>query len=318
MRVARALLILAFASSLASAARADAADDEFAAAVDAEARLELSRAVDGYRAALRARPSASFALRARARLDDLEARGEGDYAPLAALLRVRRDPARASDPGELRALLRLSETFPPGLVRQETWLLTAEGLTRRAGLPGEGLPPAMKLLSDERAPVVLRAAALSVAVASKQALGDHAGAAALARAHRALSPVIAARFDRDDRRARLRHLALAVLAVTGVAGAWGLARAGRSAARPGLRALTFLLVAASSALVLHLYDTALSPRPFLLLAAGGLLVERAVSAARAAGAPRVGLLTLGVGAVLALAYLSLASAEADLLGDFGL
>lgn len=318
MRRAWAALTFVAVSALAPAARADAADDAFADAVAAESRLELARAAAGYRAALDARPSASFALRARARLDDLEAHSEGGYEPLAALLRVRRDPARASSFAELSELLRQSATFPPGMVRREAWLLVAEGMSRRAGRPREGLEPALTLLADDGAPAVMRAAALSVAVFSKEALGDRGGAAALARTHRALSPTIAARFDRDDRRARMRVGALGALGAVAAAAAWGLWRGARAALLPGARALAFALVAALSTLVLWLYDASLSARPFLLLALGALLVERAVSVARAAGAPRAGLLVLGVGAVLAVGYLSLSSAERDLLGDFGL
>lgn len=318
MRRSCTALSIAMAAMVAGDARADSADDAFADAVAAEGRLELRRAADGYRAALRERPSAAFALRARARLDDLEAHSEGDYAPLAALLRVRRDPALASSAEELSALLRLSETFPPGMVLRETWLLTAEGLTRRAGRPNEGLAPAQKLLSDAAAPLVMRAAALSVAVAAKEALGDRAGAAAIARAHRALAPAIAGRFDREERRARLRHVAVGALGLVAAAGVWGLVRGARAAVRPGARVLTFVLVAALSTLVLRLYDPTASPRPFLLLSLGALLVERAISVARSAGAPRVGLLALGMGAVLAVAYLSLSGGDVDLLGEFGL
>ncbi len=318
MRRAWFALSLIAASCVAGEARADVAQEAFDDAVAAEARLELSRAVAGYRTALRERPSASFALRARARLDDLEARSEGDFAPLATLLRVRRDPARASNADDLAALMREASAFPPGMVRREAWLLVAEGLSRRADRPREGLEAASLLLADDGAPVVMRAAALSVAVFSKERLGDRSGAASLARAHRALAPTIAARFDRDDRRARLRIASLVALGAVALVAAWGLWRGARAAARPGVRSLAFALVAALSTAMLWLYDPSLSARPFLLLALGGLLVERGVSVARSAGAPRVGLLVLGLGAVLAVGYLSLSSAEADLLGDFGL
>lgn len=311
-------LLCAASLLVARSARADAADDAFADAVKAEAAFELGKAAEGYRTAIRERPSAGFALRARARLDELESHAEGDFVPLTKLERVRRDPRASSDAAALLALLEASREFPEGAVRRETWLLVAEGLARRTGRPAEALGPATQLLADEKAPSVMRAAALSIAVFAKESLGDRAGAAALARAHRVLNPTIAKRYDRDDRRAIYKRASIVVLFIVGFFGLWSGWQRPRALLRPSVRALSFLIVAALSAVVLRLYDASLSAQPFLVLTGGAFVVERAVTAARAAGTSRSLLVALGVLGVLAVAYLSLTMGEADLLGEFGL
>jgi hypothetical protein len=85
---------------------------------------------------------------------------------------------------------------------------------------------------------------------------------------------------------------------------------------------TVALLVAGGASLTALYDESLSLRPFLLLGAGVLLVDRGTALAREALArsprARAALATMAIASVLALAYLALLVSDPLYLESFGL
>ncbi len=121
-----------------------------------------------YRATTDRAPGSRLAARARTRLSWLEARSEGGYGPLRALLEMRARPLRQVPPRDLAAFARRVARFPPGRVRREAYQLLGEswrGIGRldaadaayRAWLAEPGLPASEKRLATSGLAQVLRA-----------------------------------------------------------------------------------------------------------------------------------------------------------------
>ena len=176
--------------------------------------LAFGKALAGYDEALRLAPAMAGAMRAQQRGAALRARSEGDFEPLAKLERVRRDPELSSDPSAIDDLVRAAESFPPGLVRVEVWLLAAEAYAGRLDRPGDAVPLWRRIIVDPHADeVVTRAAARSL-VQHHLERGDLAAAeAALALAGSNAHPTLA---DEVRRAARRRWVHLSAIAVVGL------------------------------------------------------------------------------------------------------
>jgi hypothetical protein len=111
----------------------------------------FAQALADDRASLAAAPGSAWAQRAAARIAWLDARSEGDFAPLARLERVRRNPSLADDPAAIDALAREAESFPPGQVRVEARMLVAEAWLGRMHRPADALPVLRAVRDDPEA-----------------------------------------------------------------------------------------------------------------------------------------------------------------------
>jgi hypothetical protein len=297
-------------------------------ATQAEQSLDFAAAEAAYARVLELRPSASFAHRARIRLDDLRAHAEGDYAPLKRLEEVRRSPQRASDPAVLAALFEEVRRFPPGKVRVEALLLVAEGFSQRVHSPERAIAPAALLVRDAAVDRPLRARALELLVESHLALGQRAEAAAVLAEFPGLAPALERRLAVERRRQRLTWVSaggLTALGLVSLRSLWKLrgrpGKVGRLLRAPTSLATVALLVSGGF-LLTHFYDESLSLRPFVLLGAGVWLVDRSVAVAREAAGEargrRAALGALGVLGVLAVAFLALLLSDPLYLESFGL
>ena len=300
-------------------ALADEADDAFAEGVAAEASYDFAHALGAYERAIVLRPSASFALRARTRAEELHLHAEGAFVPLAVLERVRRDPAKSSDPTALDGLYGEVRTFPPGRVRTEALLLIAEGFARRVRAPARAIAPAQAIVADPAIDRVTRSLALAILVDAELALGETSTARRIAAENRALSPLLAQRMEQRGRRAVLvvgAEIGLAALAFAALGcGVWrarrdGFARLGRVLRAP-ISVAVAAIVALGGAVIANAYDESITVRPFFLLGAGILVIDRGVAVVRdalGAGtreralAATGGLLAVAMAAILALAW----------------
>ncbi len=342
----RVLLAVLFAIAslsfvLASAAPARAADDPDARAHAArvleraerdDADLALGKALAGYEEALRLNPSMARAMRAEQRGATLRARSEGDFEPLAKLERVRRDPKLASDPQAIDDLVRAAESFPPGLVRVETWMLASEAYAGRLDRPLDAVPLWSRIAVDPHAERAVADAAARSLATFHLSRGDFSGAeAALALAGPKLDPTIARDVERALRR---HHLHLGALGIIGLA--FGLAtiaigkaaRAGRLEVVLGrARASSKLIVAyaayvaVTGAALASGYEEG-TARPFLVFGAVLLPLLFVARAWGAAGsqAPRARGLRTAVCAASAIgaAFLVLEHVDAGYLEGMGL
>jgi hypothetical protein len=121
--------VLSLCIVLASTAPAAAEDDPralYRSAEDAERSGDPSRARDFYRQLEAIAPRSRLAGQAAQRRAWIEARSEGGYRPLGALLRAHEDPDR-DDPARVAAFEAEAVTFPPGLVRREALAFIGEG-----------------------------------------------------------------------------------------------------------------------------------------------------------------------------------------------
>lgn len=123
----RLALALWLSTVAASAAAQDLAPEALLReATEAERRADPARAAERYRAVIAAHPTSRLAGRARRRLAWLEARAEGDYAPLARYLRVRDLPPRERTAAVVAAFEADVRGYPAGLVAREAWALIGE------------------------------------------------------------------------------------------------------------------------------------------------------------------------------------------------
>jgi hypothetical protein len=320
--------------------RATAAGDDPTAAAEAyfllgkldEDDLAFARAIEDDRSAMSAAPNTRWAVRASDRVDWLRARSEGDFAPLARLERVRRDPSAAADPGAVDALARDLESFPPGTVRVEARMLVAEAWLGRMHRPEAAIGQLRKVTEDPKADPLTARLAERELVDALVASGRLDEAAAEARAH---ATRLDARFVRQVQRLILRRKvrlgarvvlgAFALLAVVGLvrAGRRGaLGEAARSLRALGPVALLFVaFVAVGGGVLASNYESG-NATPFLWLGVAVLpllLVARAWSAvgsqrtaARAARAALCG------ASVVAAAFVLLDTLEPQYLAGFGL
>lgn len=116
--------------TIAGGARADDASQSasLARAEQAERELSFAVALAAYESAERADPASRQARRARARIEFLRARSEGDFVPLVELERMRR--GSFSDPVRLAAFEQRVSAFPAGRVRREARALVADSYLR--------------------------------------------------------------------------------------------------------------------------------------------------------------------------------------------
>jgi tetratricopeptide (TPR) repeat protein len=231
----------------AAALRAVAAADDAEAVAEAlfllgqldEDRGAFASALARDQAAVAAAPDSAWATRARQRIEWLTARAEGDFAPLALLERVRRDPARADDPAVIAALDDEAMEFPPGRVRVEARMLVAEAWVGRLHRPDLALVPLRLVESDLNADALTARLAERELVDADIALGALDEARREARSHAAgLDPRFVLRVEHLARRRVLFAGALGEIAVfVGLVGA-ACFRALRKRGPAGTRART--------------------------------------------------------------------------------
>jgi len=183
---------------------------KFEEAEKADAAFDLERAAIVYADALRLDPTLATAMRAEQRAKILRARSEGNYQPLAALERVRRDPKLASDTNAIDELVRSSESWPVGLVRVETWVLASEAYANRLNRPADAVPLRRRIMADEKADNVTKLAAAKALSVYFLARSDFENAEAIAA-----SPIADTKLRTDIRRVIRRHrLHIAAIALT--------------------------------------------------------------------------------------------------------
>jgi hypothetical protein len=302
-------------------------DDDALDFADALARSAEARALH---------PGSPNTPRAEARATALRTHAEGSFAPLAKLERVRRDPARSSDPRAVEDLVHEAESFPPGLVRVEVWVLAAEAYAYRFGRPLDAEPLLERVLADPLADVVVARKAARDLVTLRLGRGDLTGAEdAVRKAGPRADPQLA----RDVRRAARRrsvHLAsiallvaMAILAARAVIVAMRRRAAGAAGApvRAALAttwklALAYsVYVAVFGALLASGYEAG-TTRPFLyfgLVLLPIVLLARAWAAAGGGSvAARGGRAALCALSVAAAAFLVLEGVDVSFLDGMGL
>jgi type II secretory pathway pseudopilin PulG len=324
----------------ATLARAVAARDDADAVAEAQfllGRLDeddaaFPSALGHYRDAIDAGPNTRWAQRASDRVDWLRARSEGDFAPLARLEHVRRDPALASDPAAIEALARDAESFPPGQVRVEARMLVAEAWLGRLHRPAEAVGELRSVCDDPHADALtsrLAARELVDAIVADGRLED-----AVSEAHRRsnrLDPRFVRQIERLVVRRELRRVALVevalFLALVGAAvvrarrrGA--LAEVGLSLKKLAPLAILFVLyVAGVGGMLASNYESG-NATPFLLLGAAALPLVIAARAWGAVGsrhaAARVGRAILCGTTMVGAAFLLLDTVNPAYLEGFGL
>ena len=215
----------------AAATKAVAAADSANAVAEAHVLLgqldedagAFGAAIEEDRAAIAAVPEGAWAGRAQDRIEWLTARSEGDFAPLAALERVRRDPDAADDPAVIAALADEASRFPPGRVRVEARMLVAEAWLGRLHRPDLALAPLRLVESDPASDVLTARLAEREIVDAEIARGALTDASHEAHTHAArLDPRFVARIDKLVRRRVLFYASGCVVAlfVALTAGAW--------------------------------------------------------------------------------------------------
>ncbi len=336
-RRAASALALALVAVLSSApARAEpsaraAAQQSFERAERAFQAQRFAEALAAYREAAAADPSARFALTARARAADLEAHAEGDFAPLARLSAVRRDPTTSNDRAAIEALAQDMAAFPPGRVRGEAALVIADAWWHHLGEPRRAVPPLEAAVADAAGDPLTRSFALSELARLHRDLGDLDAALALVERFPDLAPATSKEVRTLVRRARLRGASTVVLVALGVI---GLVSAIRAAPRlGGLRelpravvpplAVAFSLYLGGAAAVLVRLRGDGDTRPFVWLGLGVLAVFAAARAWRlgwGAGGPsaRAARALLCAAGVIAAAFLAVERTDASYLESLGL
>ena len=320
--VASAIAYALLAACAASVARADDphADAAFSLAESKEQTLDLADALHAYERAETLAPLGPHAAAARARAEFLRSHSDGNFVPLAALERVRRDPARATDANELAELGTQSRSFPTGQVRVETWQFLAMAHARRRE-DAQALVFARLALADPAADPVMRTDAASLVAETCLRRGDTACARDAARAG-GVSADVRARIQALVRRRSMALVAGALLATIVLASLVVMRRSRSRLARPTLR--TLVLPALAMAVIVTCGVAASSFEgasllPFVLLGLGvlalSLLGAQVASVVRGAAGLRAASFAL---AVVAAAFLSLYASGPDYLTDFGL
>lgn len=329
-----AILIVALASS----ARAETGDDAPAAAQRSFDRAEVAfqeqrfaEALAAYREATALDPSARFVLTARARAADLEAHAEGDFAPLARLSAVRRDPAKSGDRATIEALERDVAAFPPGRVRGEAELVVADAWWHRLGDPRRALAPLEAAVTDDTGDRLTRSLALGALARLHRDLGDLDAALAVVERFPDLAPATRDEVRTLARRARLRGASITLLGALGVVGLASFVRAARRlgglgalprAVLPPLAVAFSLYLGGAAAVLVRLRGDG-DPRPFVWLGLGVLAVSAVARAWRlgwGTGGPlaRVARALACAAGVIAAAFLAVERIDASYLGSLGL
>jgi tetratricopeptide (TPR) repeat protein len=295
-----------------------------------EQEIEFARALSHYERAIVLAPSSRYAARSQARVAYLRSHAEGELVPLTVFERVRRDREKTLERGPIDALVREADAFPPGMVRNETRLFTAQ-VYRRLKLREEALAELRKLATDPTAD------AASVQEASRNLFewvaedGDLKGAVREAEKSREVDPTVHDQYALFTRRAWLHRIALAWLAVLGGLTAVALVRAARSGALPSVAraAMRFAPWAAAFATWVALAGGELASAwesgnaaPFRWLALGIAPVAVAgrvwAASSSTSSAQRVFRALVAVGGVVAVAYLALEHVDVSYLESFSL
>jgi hypothetical protein len=292
----------------------------------------FGQALSDYRGALAAAPDTRWALRASDRIDWLRARSEDDFRPLAALERVRRNPALAADPGAIDELARQAEAFPAGTVRVEARMLAAEAWLGRLHRPEAAVAALRAVSEDPRAdPLTARLAERElVDVLASSGRIDEAAAEARSHANRLDARFVHQVLGRVLRR-HVRHAAVAVIGAFAILAGIAIARAARrgalGVAASELRRLApvatlfVAFVAVGGGLLASNYESG-NASPFLLLGVAVLplvLVARAWGAVGSGSKPaRLARAFLCAATVLAAAFLLLDTVHPQYLAGFGL
>ncbi len=307
------------------------AEQRFASAEKAASELHFAEALDAYREAVAADPSAPFVQVARARISYLEAHAEGGFAPLRRLESVRRDPAKSGDRAEIEALARDIPSFPQGRVRTEAELVVAEAYWHRFDEPRRAIAPLERVIETDSADRMTRSLAMSEAVALHRQLDELDDAYALVERFPDLAPGTRAEVLKLVRRGKLRSIALVVLGLFVLIGLGSIVRAARRlgsirdlprrAVRP-LAVAFSLYVGGAAAILVRIYGDG-DPLPFVWLGFGVLGVDviarvwRIGSGDRRAIA-RVGRALFCAVSVIAAAFLAVERTNAGYLESFGL
>jgi len=305
----------------------ETAEHLFSMAEQEEHDLALASALEHYEASIAADPSNRWALRATARARWLRARSEGDFAPLARLEHVRRDPAAQRDARVVDALANDLEAFPQGEVRVEARMFVAEAYATRLGRTADAERELRQLLDESEGDPPIRVQAATRAVDIAMARGDVVAAKLAADRVAKIEPQLPHRVYRWARRRVIERGAIAILALFVVIGGATALRRLRAPSRSELR--RFLLRAVGVAVYLAIAAVLLANAyergnalPFLLLPACILpiaVVARAWALAGASSrAARVARATLSAAAVLAAAFLVLDGVDIRYLESFGL
>ncbi len=323
--VARFLLLalpalLALTAGVARAEDLTAADAAFTLAESREQTLELADALHAYERAESLAPLGAHAAAARARAAFLRTHAEGEFAPLIALERVRRDPKRANDPGALAELGAASRSFPEGQVRVETWRFLAMAHARGHD-DEQAIVFARLTLADPAADEVTRTDTASLMAETCLRHGDTSCAREAAHAG-GVSADVRRRIEKLVRRRAIAFVAAGLLAVTVIASLFVMRRARSRITRPHPRALALPGLAAGVIVTCGIAASSFegaSPLPFVLL--GGAVLLLSLLGAQVASVVRgaVGLRAASFAlAVVAAAFLSLYASGPDYLTDFGL
>ena len=128
-------LVLHAATSFAS----EPLDETLAAASRAEDRAEPKVALELYHRAAAEHEGERLVRRAKARIDWLEARAEGDHGPLAEWLRVRSQGTATLSEEDLSVFAARVRAFPSGLVRREATQFIADAWLTHFERPSEAL-----------------------------------------------------------------------------------------------------------------------------------------------------------------------------------
>jgi hypothetical protein len=278
-----------------SASLREAATAVYYLAVMADEGLEFRRALAGYQDFIARDPGSRFAARAQARVDDLLHHAEGNFAPLVALERVRRNEQSANSLAGIQRLDREMATFPAGAVRAEAQLLVGEAYLNRLQRPRDAARVLHILAGDTSAAQEVRSLAAERLVQARTLMGEERVAAQEITALR-VDPEVQRDAEVLARRSLLRDIAWATLAVTAAAGVTSLVRAARAKRmhevlrvwkRPLPLAQIAVLTLGGGALAKAYDEHEVSP--FLLLGAGALAVYLAATAWNVVGSNRVAL-----------------------------
>ncbi len=300
----------------------------FARASIAERRFDFATALEAYRTSVARDAGGPYAARALARTEYLAGHAEGDFAPLAALQRVRTSAAMASDATALATLARQVETFPPGPVRAEARLLLGQAYLGRMHRPDVAAPILRALAEDRAAAADLRHVAIELLTQLHEQRGD------LDQALRDLRRLggperTVARVRQQLRRAAGFRIAWVLLGVVIAAGAVSVVRVARAGQLRTLRAawtrplpLAHLaMLSLGGALLAHSYEDH-DMRPFFGFGAGALVVYLAASAWSLSGSERVAWRVVRAitcaGAMLAVSFLAMHRFDQGMLEGIGL
>jgi hypothetical protein len=173
----------------------------------AESEARPAEALALWRRALAAAPTSRLAGRCERRIAYLSAHAEGDFAPLADLLRMRKLPTTALDAARLEAFARRLDAYPPGPVRREGRELVADAWLARLGDATRGRDAYARWLAEPGLDDAEKRLAASGLARALTQLGDPS--AALAAMQRV---GLGATTDADDLRREERRRALRVIA----------------------------------------------------------------------------------------------------------